>query len=164
MSQILFFGNETWHTMFYSGKSIFQVVLVKKEHLAPWMIEGYKYYAKHRGREPHVTNLFLRNERQDTMFLSGKSIFEIVLVKKEHLEPWRMEGSQYYAKHQIKETHVSNPFFVKRNMGYDALEWEEHIPNCFSQKGIPRTVQDGWLPILCKTSNKGNRMFQILFF
>ena len=87
----------------------------------------------------------------------------MVLVKKEYLEPGRMEGSQYYAKHQGRELHVSNPFFVKRNMRYDVLEWEEHIPNGFSQKGTPRTVEDGRLPILCKTSNKGNRMFQILF-
>ena len=73
----------------------------------------------------------------------------MVLVKKEYLEPGRMEGSQYYAKHQGREPRVSNPFLAKRNMGYDVLEWEKHITNSFRQKGIPRTVEDGRLPILC---------------
>ena len=40
MSQILFLQNETWDTMFYSGKSMFQVVLVKKEYLEPWRMRG----------------------------------------------------------------------------------------------------------------------------
>ena len=78
-----------------------------------------------------------RNIRYDV--LEGRSIFQSVLVKKEYLEPWRMQGSQYYAKHQRREPHVSNPFLAKRNMVYDVLEWEEHIPKGFSQKEIPRT-------------------------
>ena len=73
----------------------------------------------------------------------------MVLVKKEYLEQGRMEGSQYYAKNQVRERHVSNPFLAKRNIGYDVFEWEELIPNGFSQKGIPRTGEDGRLPILC---------------
>ena len=68
--------------MFWSGKSIFTIVFVKKEYLNPGSLEGSHHYAKDRVWETHATNLFLRNETLDMMFSSGKSIFTIVFVKK----------------------------------------------------------------------------------
>ena len=67
------------------------------------------------------------------------SVFPIVFVKKECLEPGSIEGSNYYAKDQVRETHVTTPFFMKQNIGYNVLECEEHISNCFCQKRIPWT-------------------------
>ena len=59
-----------------------------------------------------------------------------------------MEGAHYYAKDRVRETHVTNPFFTKRNSGYDVLGWEEHITNCFSLKRLPRTGEHRRLPLL----------------
>ena len=61
-----------------------------------------------------------------------------------------MEGSQYYAKEGVREPHVTNPFFAKRNIGYGVLEWEQHIPNCFRRKRIPPTVEHGRFQIYAK--------------
>ena len=83
--------------------------------------------------------LSLRNETLDTMFWSGKSILTIVFFKKENLNPGSMEGSHHYAKDRVRETHATNPFFTKRNIRYDVLEWKEHIQNCFRQKRIPQS-------------------------
>ena len=58
------------------------------------------------------------------MFYSGKNIFKFVIGKKEHLEPWTIQGSQYYTKDRVREAHVTNHFFAKRNIGYDVLEWK----------------------------------------
>ena len=93
--------------------------------------------------------LFLQNETLDMMFWSGKSILTIVFVKKEYLNPGSLEGSHNYAKDRVWETHGTNPFFTKRNVGYDVFEWEEHIHNCFRQKRKPQTGELGRLIQLC---------------
>ena len=41
---------------------------------------------------------------------------------------------QYYAKDGVREQHVTNPFFAKRNIGYDVLEWKSILQNGFFKK------------------------------
>ena len=53
-----FLRNEALDIMFWSGTSIFLIVLVKKEYLKPGSIEGSHYYANARVREMQVTNHF----------------------------------------------------------------------------------------------------------
>ena len=48
---------------------------------------------------------------------------------------------QYYAKDGVREPHVTNPFFAKRNIGYGVLEWKEHIAKWFCHKRISQTVE-----------------------
>ena len=79
--------------MFWSGKSIFLIVLVKKEYLKPGSIEGSHYYDNVRVRETQVTNPFFTKRNIGFVFCGGKSIFTIVLVKKEYLKPGSFEGS-----------------------------------------------------------------------
>ena len=108
--------------------------------------------------------LFLRNETLDMMFWSVKSVLTIVFVKKENLKRGSLEGSYYYAKHRVRETHVTNPFFTKRNIGYDVFEWEEHIHICFSKKRLPQTGEHRRVKPLCVRSRKGNACYKSIFY
>ena len=112
-------------------------------------MEGLHYYAKDRVRETHVTNPFFTERNVGYDVLEWEKLINICFLQKRKPQSGELEGSHHYAKDRVWETHATNPYLTKRNVGYDVLEWEEHINNCFRQKRKPKTGDLGRLILLC---------------